>query len=432
MSAGRIVLLIFGVIVVLVVIGLPFGGGAVMVVQKVLADSEGFISTRTVQLERESHAIVSEPAAIDIGLDWPWRPGRLGTMKVEATAGDPARAIFLGLAEAAAVRAYLADVAYDEIVEFKLRPLRVSYRQHPGGSPPAPPATQRFWEVAAQGAGPQTLRWEVEPGEWVLVLMNADGSAGLDLRGSVGVKVPWLFPVGLGLFIAGLVVLAIGIVMIYLAVRRPAAGAAEAAAPAPSGHLLSLKGELEEPLSPWLWVFKWFLLIPHYIVLAFLWAAFAVVWVIAFFAILFTGRYPRELFEFSVGVLRWTWRVGFYSYQALGTDKYPPFTLKAGDYPADLELAYPERLSRGLVLVKWWLLALPQYLIVAFFSGGWGPRYGGLVFILALFAGVALLFRGRYPRELFDFVIGMNRWGFRVLAYAALLTDRYPPFRLGE
>jgi len=195
---------------------------------------------------------------------------------------------------------------------------------------------------------------------------------------------------------------------------------------------LSFNGELTEPLSRWLWLVKWFLLIPHYIVLCFLWLAFAVVWIIALFAILFTGRYPRGLFEFNVGVLRWTWRVGFYSYQALGTDKYPPFTLKAGDYPADLEVAYPEKLSRGLVLVKWWLLAIPQYMVISFFQGGWGPRNGGLISLLAIFAAVAVLFRSKYPKDIFDFVISMNRWSYRVLAYAALMTDRYPPFRLGE
>ena len=197
---------------------------------------------------------------------------------------------------------------------------------------------------------------------------------------------------------------------------------------------VSVTGELTEPPGRGWWLIKWLLAIPHFIILAFLWIAFIIVWIIAFFAILFTGRFPRGLFDFNVGVLRWTWRVGFYSYQTLGTDKYPPFTLKSVDYPADLEVVYPERLSRGLVLIKWWLLAIPHYIVVAIFQGGGGEggRGGGLVPILAIFAAVALLFTGKYPESIFHLVVGMNRWAYRVCAYVALMTDEYPPFRLWD
>ena len=197
---------------------------------------------------------------------------------------------------------------------------------------------------------------------------------------------------------------------------------------------VSIKGELTQPPARGWWLIKWLLVIPHFVVLAFLAIPFVVLTVIAFFAVLFTARYPRGLFDFNVGFLRWGWRVGFYSYSALGTDRYPPFTLKSADYPADLEVAYPERLSRGLVLIKWWLLAIPHYIVVLFFQGGLGPRFlpVGLVLILAIFGAVALLFTGRYPQDIFRLVVGMNRWYFRVIAYAALMTDKYPPFRLWD
>lgn len=201
-----------------------------------------------------------------------------------------------------------------------------------------------------------------------------------------------------------------------------------------------VEGRLDADVSRWMWLVKWFLAIPHYISLVFLFAAYSLLSVVAFFAILFTGRYPRRIFNFNVGVLRWAWRVSYYAYGALGTDRYPPFTLRSvDDYPAKLEIAYPEHLSRGLVLFKWWLLAIPHYLIVGFFVGGtwfawtsddWQGTGPGLIGVITLIAGAVLLVTGTYPKPLFDLVLGLNRWVLRVAAYAGLMTDRYPPFRL--
>ena len=416
-------------------------------------DDDGFLTTPTERFESDSFAITSDSIDLLEADKWLFSGDVLGDVRITGEDGD----VFIGIGETEDVEAYFDGVAHDEVRDLNFDPFRVEYRRFPGSAPPGPPGEQTFWAASASGSGEQSATWEAESGEWTIVVMNADASRGVSADVSAGAKanfLPWL---AIGLLIAGALVLVGGVAMIVIGARgatsaAPAAVAAPVAAAAaaqptaagatPTVYPVALTGRLDPELSRWLWVVKWILAIPHYIVLAFLWLAFLILWVVAFFAILFTGRYPRGIFDFNLGVLRWTWRVGFYSYWALGTDRYPPFSLREeADYPATLDVAYPERLSHWLPLVKW-LLAIPHVILVGIFVGGWGwgwSRVGddvwgighaGLVGILVVIAGFVLLFTGRYPRSLFDFTLGLDRWVFRVAAYLSLMRDEYPPFRL--
>ncbi|MFE9933934.1 DUF4389 domain-containing protein [Streptomyces sp. NPDC005533] len=210
--------------------------------------------------------------------------------------------------------------------------------------------------------------------------------------------------------------------------------------PAPA-HPLCVEATLDPRLTRWKWLVKWILAIPHYVVLVLLQVAFLLLSVVAFFSILFTGRYPRRIFDFNVGVIRWNTRVNYYANAVMGTDQYPPFTLEdVPGYPIRVDITYPEKLSRGLVLVKW-LLVVPQILVVVLLlTSGWkvyrhlddfySPFSSGLIGLLTLVAVVILMCTGRYPKGLFDLLMGLVRWTLRVLVYVYLMTDKYPPFRL--
>jgi hypothetical protein len=313
------------------------------------------------------------------------------------------------------------------VVDGMFGPGRIETDRVEGTRVPEPPADEAFWAAT----GTSRLTWDVEAGSWTVVLMQTDGRPGIDAEVVGAVRVGWLLPVAVGLVLVGAGFVGGGTWAIVAAVSsRP--GRRPLGAPATAGgtYPVRLEGRLDEPLSRWLWLVKWFLALPHAVVLAGLWIAYTVTTIVAFFAILFTGRYPRSLFDFGVGVQRWTWRVGFYAFSAIGTDRYPPFSLASDpDYPADLWIERPERLSRGLVLVKWWLLALPHLLVVVLLTGGLGLHAGGVITALVLVSGVVLLVSRQYPASLFDVIMGCNRWAYRVMAYVLLMTDEYPPFR---
>lgn len=197
---------------------------------------------------------------------------------------------------------------------------------------------------------------------------------------------------------------------------------------------LKIEGSLDEPLSRWRWLVKWFLALPHAFLLIFLWIGMGLAMLFwAFWVLLFTGRYPRAVFDYNVRVLRWTWRVQYYATSGLATDRYPPFHGRPDpDYPATLEIPYPEQQRRGLPLIGWWLAGIPQYVIGGLIGGGLTYGFHNVLAILALVAGVCLLFGGRYPRDLYDLVMGCNRYAMRATVYSLFMTREYPPFRLDQ
>lgn len=229
MSIGRIILLIFGILLILGSIPLLAGGGILLWADMVWTDDDGFITTETRQLARDSYAIVTESADIDIDDEWQWGWGSrvdwdlgdLVTFKVEGTNNDASKGVFIGVAEESDLIGYLSDVEYDEIISFRIHSdgFDVDYKNHPGNSSPTAPTSETFWMDSKSGTGTQVLEWELETGTYSLVLMNEDGSRDADLDVSVGVKVPWIFGVGVGFVVGGIIALIIGILMFIYSLR---------------------------------------------------------------------------------------------------------------------------------------------------------------------------------------------------------------------
>jgi hypothetical protein len=443
MKAGRIVALVIGCFLALIGGALLVGTGALTWAYGTQRDDGGYFTSHRVRMETVTPAMQSE--SIDLGSDkrpnrWPFGEGDLATVRLQATAREGEQ-IFIGIAHTSDIDTYLTGVAHDEVTSISWSHGNVvKYSRTDGAPTAAPPTAETIWVASASGPGRQAVTWDVEGGNWSIVVMNPDGSPGVAADVSMGVKVHALVGLMIGLGIGSLLLLGGAAALIIFATRRSAgADGAVPVEPLPvaSRSPVRLAATLDEPLSRGLWLVKWFLAIPHFIILGFLWLAALVMTLVAGIAILFTRRYPRSIFDFNVGVLRWTWRVTYYATSGIGTDRYPPFTLASVEYPATLEIEYPQELNRWLVLVKSWLLAIPHYIVIGFFmGGGWfvssddgrAAAGFGLIGLVTVFAGVALLFTARYPRGMFDFVMGMNRWVYRVGAYALLMTDRYPPF----
>jgi hypothetical protein len=459
MKPGRIIALIIAVVLFAIPSLFMLIGGAVVTGGYIVeSEDDGFFDETLDRIASGTAAVVtqdldlrSDPKAADWFLEF-IDP----TVRIRAEAVREQTSLFVGIASVQDIESYIGGVTRDEIIDFEPNG-DVDYNPLPGESATAgPPTDQTFWVASDTGSDPLEIEWDVEEGDWAAVLMNADGSVDIVADVTVGIRSSAILVAGLVLLAVGALFALLAVAIILVVVRGgrevvPDAERVDALADAvPSEEdPVSLNARIDEPLSPWMWLVKWFLAIPHLVVLGFLTVGFVLTTIVAGIAILFTGRYPRGAFDFNLGVLRWWWRVDYYAFHGgLGTDRYPPFSLqREEDYPATLDIEYPERLSQGLVLVKWWLLAIPHYLVLALlltagvwassgrsdkWDGGDGIWTGGLLGLLVLIAAVILLFSGRYPRPLFALIIGLNRWVFRVMAYAVLMTDRYPPFRLDQ
>jgi uncharacterized membrane protein len=227
MSAGKIILLVFGVIGLLISIGLVLGGAGILIADNVIKDNDGFYSTKTIHIDKNSYAVVTGPTDVDVDVGWNsglvWDLGDLVTFRVEGSNRNSQDQLFIGIAEESDIENYLENVEYDEIRRLHTSRRDVDYRNHSGDIAPASPTTQTFWTVSTYGTGTQSLEWELEEGSHSLVIMNTDGSAGIDANMEFGAKIPLLLGIGVGILVTGIIGLSISILFIALAARRPVA-----------------------------------------------------------------------------------------------------------------------------------------------------------------------------------------------------------------
>ncbi|WP_206425958.1 DUF4389 domain-containing protein [Nakamurella antarctica] len=339
MKPGRVVALVIGCLMLLPGLGLLLGGAGIAIAYGVARDDAGYLHSPLTRVESQSVAVTTGTFALSADLQGEaWLTDSLDAdirLRVTQSGNGP---MFIGVAPTADVDAYLAGAPHDDVTGIAHGAATVATT--PGTGVVPPPSGETFWSAKASGVGLQQLNFPAMAGDWKIVVMNADGSAGISTTAVLEVRVAFLLPLGLILVGIGLLILAGAIVLIVIGASgggsdsgRPAAATSGSIHEGVSGgrgpratadHPVVLTARLDAALSRWKWLVKWFLAIPHYLILVFLWPAFIVLTTVAGFAILFTGKYPPALFEFNSGVLRWSWRVSYYAFNGgMGTDRYP-------------------------------------------------------------------------------------------------------------
>jgi hypothetical protein len=228
-SAARTVSVIFGALAGFVAVGLLIAGGVVLWANS-KKDHDGYVSTSSEHFSTSAYAIATDN--LDVKIDAPgWIINRdhygKVRLKVKSQMGKP---VFVGVAPTRAVQDYLSSTAHEQVTDVSYAPFRASSDYYPGGRRPAPPAAQRFWVASAHGAGRQTLTWDVHRGSWSIVVMNADGSRGVDVGVSAGARLPFLAALGWGAAGGGVLLLVVAGGLMYAGLRTRRTATAGAAA----------------------------------------------------------------------------------------------------------------------------------------------------------------------------------------------------------
>jgi hypothetical protein len=184
-------------------------------------DSDGYLSTGTHQFETGTRALATENLDVDLdGTDWFMDGDDLGKVRLQVESQDD-RPVFVGIAATSDVEDYLAGVSHSTLTDVSTSPFEADYDDHAGDRHPVAPADSNIWAASEHGSGKQTLNWEIEDGDWSVVVMNADGSAGVDTDISTGAKVPFLDELGWTGIGSGAFVLIVGVALLVMGIRRP-------------------------------------------------------------------------------------------------------------------------------------------------------------------------------------------------------------------
>lgn len=227
-------MLVVGVVIALVGLGLVIGGGVVAWAYGTQRDADGYFSTDMESMQSAGFALVSPDVHLNDSDARDWAPS-IGLKTRVDVRSDAEKAVFVGIARTTDVERYLDGARYDVVDSIQHHPYRVQYRPHNGTATPALPAEQTFWVAKASGTGLQGLRWDVENGQWSVVVMNADASPGVIVDAAAGVKTWLVLPLAIGLLGGGFIALFGGLALAVVGARRLASTPpAPTAAPRPA------------------------------------------------------------------------------------------------------------------------------------------------------------------------------------------------------